>query len=69
MLLLKIFLWLLGIIIVICSFFFVEEESYSPAQVRKEELFKATHFTKLTNFIRNIYMGLIVVFIGLSFLL
>ena len=69
MLPLKILLWLLGIAIVICSFFFVEEESYSPTQANKEDIFKATHFTKLTNFIRNIYMVLMLVFIGLTFLL
>ena len=69
MLILKILLWLLGIVIIICSFFFIEEESYSPTQARKEDLFKATHFTKLTNFIRNIYMLLMVAFIGFAFLL
>jgi len=68
MLLLKILLYLLGIVIIICSFFFIEEESYSPTQV-KEDIFKATHFTKLTNFIRNIYMVLMIIFIGLAFLL
>ncbi|MCE8162903.1 MAG: hypothetical protein I3273_00930 [Candidatus Moeniiplasma glomeromycotorum] len=69
MLILKILLWLLGIIIITCSFFFIEEESYSPTQAKKEDLFKATHFTKLTNFVRNIYMVLMMTFIGLSFLL
>jgi hypothetical protein len=69
MLILKIFLWTLGIIIIIFSFFFSEEDSFSPAQERKENIYKATHFTKLTNFIRNIYMILLAIFISLAFLL
>jgi len=67
--LLRILLWILGIIIIFCSFFFIEEETYSPTQASKEDLFKATHFTKLTNSIRNIYMVLMVIFIGFTFLL
>jgi len=69
MLILRILLWILGIAIIICSFFFGEEDSFSPAQERKENIYKATHFTKLTNFIRNIYMVLLAVFISLTFLL
>jgi hypothetical protein len=54
---------------VFCSFFFGEEDSFSPAQEKKENIHKATHFTKLTNFIRNVYMVLIALFVSLSFLL
>lgn len=67
--LLKIVLWILGIIVVILSFFFGEEDGFSPTQESKENIYKNTHFTKLTKFIRNIYMILIAIFIGLTFLL
>ncbi|WNE40996.1 MAG: hypothetical protein mread185_000453 [Mycoplasmataceae bacterium] len=69
MLILKTLLWFLGIAIIICSFFFGEEDNFSPARERKENIYKATHFTKLTNFIRNIYMVLIAIFISLLFFL
>ncbi|MCE8169387.1 MAG: hypothetical protein I3273_04670 [Candidatus Moeniiplasma glomeromycotorum] len=69
MAILKIILWVLGIVIVFCSFFFGEEDNFSPAQERKENIYKATHFTKLTNFIRNIYIVLLAIFISLTFLL
>ncbi|RHZ35537.1 hypothetical protein [endosymbiont GvMRE of Glomus versiforme] len=66
---LKIILWIIGIIIVIFSFFFEEEDNFSPTQEAKENIYKTTHFTKLTNFIRNIYILLIGIFILLVFLL
>jgi len=69
MLLLKIGLWILGIIIITCSFFFSEEETFSPTQEKKEDIYKSTHFTKLTKFIRNIYIVLIAIFLTLAYLL
>jgi len=67
--LLKIFLLTLGTIITICSFFFEESDSFSPTKESKENIYKTTHFTKLTNSVRNVYMILIIIFISLAFLL
>ena len=61
-------LCVLGIIIISFSFFFGEEESFSPTRESKENIHKATHFTKLTKFIRNIYMLLIAIFLAIAFL-
>ncbi|KLL03962.1 MAG: hypothetical protein MRERV_30c016 [Mycoplasmataceae bacterium RV_VA103A] len=60
---------MLGTVIITLSLFFGEEDSFSPTQERKEDIYKATHFTKLTNFVRNIYMVLLAVFIALTFCL
>ena len=67
--LLKILLWALGIAVIICSFFFEEADSFSPTKESKENIYKTTHFTKLTNSVRNVYMVLIAIFISLTFLL
>lgn len=67
--LLKIFFCILGIVIFVFSFFFGEEDSFSPTRESKEKIHKSTHFTKLTKFIRNIYALLIVVFLVIAFLI
>ena len=67
--LLKIFLWVLGIVIFVFSFFFGEEDNFSPTRESKEKMHKTTHFTKLTKFIRNIYALLIVIFLVIAFLM
>jgi len=61
----------LGIIIILFSFFFDdgEEADLSPSYESKENIYKKTHFTKLTNFVRNIYALLIISFIFLLFFL
>jgi len=67
--LLKIFFWVLGIVIFAFSFFFGEEDSFSPTRESKEKIHKSTHFTKLTKFIRNIYALLILMFLLIAFLM
>jgi len=59
-----------GIIIIICSFLVSSQgDDFSPSWESKENINKSTHFTKLTNFIRNIYGSLIVAFLVLVFFL
>lgn len=65
---LKIFLGLFGMIIIFFSFLFDNgEDDFSPSWESKENINKGTHFTKLTNLLRNIYMLLLVVFIMFVF--
>ena len=67
---LKFFLIVLGIIIIIFSFLLDDgENDFSPSYESKENIYKKTPFTKLTNFARNVYALLIVVFIFLLFFL
>jgi len=64
----KFFLISLALIVVAGSLFFSsEEDNFSPAEERKENISKGTHFTRLINFFRNIFALLMLTFILLVF--
>lgn len=65
---LLVLIWLIGLIVFILSFFFGEQNDFSPSQESEEQIYKNTGFTKLTKQLQTVYLFLMLIFFVLLFI-
>jgi hypothetical protein len=65
---LLVLIWLIGLTVFILSFFFGEQNDFSPSQESEEQIYKNTGFTKLTKQLQTVYLFLMLIFFVLLFI-
>lgn len=65
---LLVLIWLVGLAVFVLSFFFGEQNDFSPSQESDEQIYKNTGFTKLTKQLQAVYLFLMLVFFILLFI-